>query len=179
MLHDDSSRIGYQRGEFTPLLLLCLAIAILCVVGFLSLLVISSYSDSSSESAAFLVLGGVLLLMACAAVMAGLKYLRLAASLNDKQQGLLRNIQLLEGFFDTNPSIMWVKNIEGGYNLVNQGFRKFTGLNDMAVENIEQSRIFKYATATRRADQEKQVVTCNSPMAYEAVWQAPEWPKNY
>lgn len=179
MLHDDSSRIGYQRGEFTPLLLLCLAIAILCVVGFLSLLEISSYSDSSSESAAFLVLGGVLLLMACAAVMAGLKYLRLAASLNDKQQGLLRNIQLLEGFFDTNPSIMWVKNIEGGYNLVNQGFRKFTGLNDMAVENIEQSRIFKYANATLMADQEKQVVKFKSPMEFEAVWNVPDGPRHY
>lgn len=179
MLHDDSSIIGFQKGEFTPLLLCCLAITILCAVGFMSLLEISNLSNRSNGSGAFLVLGGVLVLMASSAVLAGLKYLRLAASLDDKQKGLLRNIQLLEGFFDTNPSIMWVKNIEGGYKLVNQGFRKFAGLNDMAVENIEQSRIFKHANAALMADQERQVIKFKSPMEFEGVWNAPDGDKHY
>ncbi len=180
MLQDNKTKMAFQKRELSLLIAACVPIAILCIVGFLSLLNIpSTYSENATNPGDSWILGSVLFLLAFAAMMAIWKYLHLAASLNDKEKGLRRNIQLLEGFFDTNPSIMWVKNMEGGYNLVNQGFREFTGSNDIPVEHIDHSKIFMDANATLMADQEQQVVKFKSPMEFEAVWNAVDGPKHY
>lgn len=180
MPQDDKIQSDFYKGEFTPFLVLFSATAILCVVGFLSLLNISfTYSETSTGIGAFWILASVLFLLASTAMTAIWKYSHLAAGLNDKEKGLRRNIQLLEGFFDTNPSIMWVKNMEGGYNLVNQGFRNFTGSKDIPVERIDFSKIFIDANATLMADQERQVVKFRSPMEFEAVWNSASGPKHY
>ncbi|PCI81662.1 MAG: hypothetical protein COB20_01545 [SAR86 cluster bacterium] len=180
MLQNDRTRSAFRKGEFIPLLVLCLVTTTLSVAGFLSLLnIFSTYAETATDSGVFWILGSVLFLLASVAMMAIWKYLHLAASLNDKERGLRRNIQLLEGFFDTNPSIMWVKNMEGGYNLVNQGFREFTGSKDIPVERIDFSKIFMHSNATLMADQEKQVVKFRSPMEFEAVLKAADGPKHY
>tara|TARA_B110000483_G_C18029695_1_gene478229 strand:+ start:376 stop:858 length:483 start_codon:yes stop_codon:yes gene_type:complete len=156
MLQDDRTRPSFLEGEFTPFLVLCLATTILSVAGFLRLLYIfSTHTETTTDSGVFWILGSVLFLWALATIMAIWKYFRSTASVNDKERGLRRDIQLLEGFFDTNPSIMWVKNMEGDYSLVNQGFREFTGSKDMPLEHIDISKIFMSANATLMADQEQ------------------------
>lgn len=171
MLQDDKTRSAFRNGKYTPVIVLCLATAILSAVGFLSLLdVFSTYAETATGSGVFWILGGVLLLLPSAAMMAIWKYLHLTASLNGKERGLRRNIQLLEGFFDTNPSIMWVKNMKGGYSLVNQGFREFFESKDIPVEHIDISKILAGANANLMADQEQQVVKFRSPMEFEAIW---------
>ncbi len=180
MLNQNGRKVLSGGGDISPSLVLCFAIGILCAVSSLSLMnIFSSQAFSSIRTEALFGFGTVLLLLASVALVFGLKYLTLAASLDHKERGLLRNIQLLEGFFDTNPSIMWVKNVDGGYNLVNQAFREFTGLNDIAVEDIDRSKIFKYATATLMEDQERQVVSLKNPMEFEAVWSTEDGPRNY
>ncbi len=86
---------------------------------------------------------------------------------------------LLEGFFEKNPSIMWVKNIQGGYNLVNQAFRNFSGVENAPVEGIDHAKIFKNVNASIMAEQDKQVVKLKQAMEFEGVWPSSEGPKNY
>lgn len=180
MLQNDKTGSAIRREEFAPFLVLCLAIAILCVIGFLSLSsIFSTSSEAAIGSGVFWVLGSVFFLLAITAVASAWKYTDLAASLNGKERGLRRDIQLLEGFFDTSPSMMWVKNMQGGYNLVNEGFREFSGVGDVPVEDIDFSRIFMDADASLLGDQEQQVVRFRSPMEFEGVWNTPEGPKHY
>ncbi|MBL4580437.1 MAG: PAS domain S-box protein [Gammaproteobacteria bacterium] len=180
MLQDDRTKSAIRESELAPLLVLCLATAILSVVGSLSLVkLFSTYAEIAIDSGVLWVLGSVLFLLALVVMIAIWKYFQLAASLNNKEKGLRRDIQLLEGFFDKNPSMMWVKNMEGSYNLVNQGFREFTGSKDTPVERIDFSKIFVNANATLMADQEKQVVKFRSPMEFEAVWETADGLKHY
>jgi len=180
MLQDNKSRSAFRKGGFTPFLVLCLATTILSVVGFLSLLdIFSTYAEIETYSGVFWILGGVLFVLASAGMIALRKYLHLGASLDAKERGLRRNIQLLEGFFDTNPSIMWVKNMEGCYSLVNQSFREFFGSKDMPAESIDISKIFSSANAALMADQEQQVVKFRSAMEFEAVWKTADVNRHY
>ncbi|MEX0965165.1 MAG: PAS domain S-box protein [Pseudohongiellaceae bacterium] len=180
MLQDDSKRSDFHSGGFNSLFALCLAVALLSATAFLSLVnIYSGQSNIATGSRDYWFLGGLLLLLLSAVLIASWKYLRLAAYLHDNERGLRRDIQLLEGFFETSPSIMWVKNIKGGYNLVNQGFREFTGTRDVPVERIDHSRIFRGPTATLMAGQDEQVVKFRSPMEFEAVWNSPSGPKHY
>ncbi|MFT4814761.1 MAG: PAS domain S-box-containing protein [Pseudohongiellaceae bacterium] len=180
MLQGNKIRSAFRKGEFTPLLVLCLAITILSLIGFLRLLdIFPTYAEIETYSGVFWILGSVLFVFALAGMMAIWKYLHLGASLDVKERELRRNIQLLEGFFDTNPSIMWVKNMEGGYSLVNQGFRELFDSKEMPVESIDFSKIFTGANATLMANQEEQVVKFRSPMEFEAVWTTANGAKHY
>ena len=180
MLKNNEIRASFSEGELTPFLVLCLVTTILSVAGFLSLLYIfSTHTETGKDSAVFAILGSVLFLWALATVIAIWKYFISTASSNDKEKGLRRDIQLLEGFFDTNPSIMWVKNMEGDYNLVNQGFREFSGSKDIPLEDIDVSKIFTNAHTSLVADQEQQVVKFRSPMEFETVLNSADGPKNY
>jgi PAS domain S-box-containing protein len=180
MQPSDKTRSAFRKGESTSLLVLCLIITILSVVGFLSLLnIFSTYAEIETYSGDFWILGSVLFVLASAGMMANWKYLHLGASLDVKERGLRRNIQLLEGFFDTNPGIMWIKNMEGGYSLVNQGFRENFELKDIPAESMDFSRIITGPNATLMADQEKQVVKFRRPMEFEAVWTTANGPRHY
>lgn len=182
MLQNDKIRSDFRKGELTPFLVLFLvtATAVLGVVGLLSLLdIFTAYAEAASDSGVLWILGSMVFLLAPLAMMAIWKNLHLVVRLNDKEKGLRRNIQLLEGFFDTNPSMMWVKNMEGGYSLVNQGFRKFFELKNTPVERIDFSKIFVNANATLMADQEQQVVKFKSPMEFEAVWNTENGLRHY
>ncbi|GJM11620.1 MAG: hypothetical protein DHS20C12_00230 [Pseudohongiella sp.] len=174
MLKEREAESIFKKGEFSILVTVCLPPAVLCVIGILSIL-----NVSASNSGVVWILGSTLCILATAAMIATWKYMRLASSLNDNEKGLRRNIQLLEGFFDTNPSMMWVSNTEGGYNLVNQTFRKFTASKDVPVDEIDPTKIFFKATAKLMADQEQQVIKFRSPMEFEAVWNLEDGDKHY
>lgn len=114
--------------------------------------------------------GGTYFLLILIATYAVWKYVGLRIKLLEKDKDHRQNAILLEGFFEKNPSIMWVKNIEGGYNLVNQSFRDFTGVKDIPVDCIDHQEIFKRANAAMMADQDRQVVKFRQPMEFEGVW---------
>ena len=180
MSQDSATRSTFQDEESFRLRLLCLPVAIVSVIGFSSLLIShTKYSDLVSSNSILWAQGIVFLLLTSAAFLAIWKYLHLSFRLKDKERGLRRNIQLLEGFFDKNPSMMWVKNIEGGYNLANQSFKEFFGTKDIPAEEIEYSKIFVDENAARMADQDAQVVRFRRPMEFEAVWHDVDGPKHY
>lgn len=180
MWRNDKTESAFLNDKCIPLLVLCAAVATICVMGFLSLLHISSaYSEAVIGSGVFWILGGVFLLLAFTSMTSARKYLYLTASLNENERELRRDIQLLEGFFDTNPSMMWVKNLEGNYNLVNQSFREFSGVGDIPAEDIDFATIFMDADASLLGDQEQQVVKFRSPMEFEGVWNTVDGPKHY
>ena len=169
-----------QKEESFLLLLLCLPITVASAIGIRSLLNLASVSFGlESSSGALWALGGVLFLLAFISMVAIWKYVHVIFRLSDKEKGLRRNTLLMEGFFEKNPSIMWVKNLEGSYNLVNSSFREFTGSTDIPIEDISHSIIFSDRNASIMADQDKQVLKFKSPMEFEAIWHDEKGPRNY
>ena len=169
-----------QKEEAFLLLLLCLPITIVSAIGIRSLLNLATVSfQLESSSGALWALGGVLFLLALAAMVAIWKYVHVIFRLSDKEKGLRANTLLMEGFFEKNPSIMWVKNLEGEYSLINNSFRKFTGSTGMPIKDISHSKIFMDMDASIMANQDKQVVKFKSPMEFEGVWRDDNGPRHY
>jgi PAS domain S-box-containing protein len=168
------------KEEFVLLLILCLPITVTSMFGFAAFWKLESQFVHDPDGRVVLwAVGFVILLLMTVAVLAVWKYVDLLYRLNDKEKGFRRNIMLLEGFFEKNPSIMWVKKVGGDYSLVNQSFREFTGSEETPVEDIEQSKIFMDKNATLIANQDQQVVKFKSPMEFEVVWHDVDGPKHY
>ena len=125
------------------------------------------------------IVGATYLLLILIAGIALWKYAAIRLKLQAKEREFHQNTLLLEGFFEKNPSIMWVKNVEGGYNLVNQSFRAFTKLKDVPVEKIDHGRLFKHVNSAMMVDQDKQVVRLRQAMEFESVWPAEEGLRHY
>lgn len=175
-----SSEMRLGSRELLSLIKLCFPVVVIAVLGLLGIY--------STQSLSFELPGNLnplavsvtpLLVLTLTSIYFAWKYIYSSLRLINQEQGLRRNSVLLEGFFENNPSIMWVKNIEGGYNLVNQSFRQFSRTTDIPVESIEHSKIFGLQNSSVMEDQDKQVLKFRSPMEFEAVWEDSGIRKHY
>lgn len=165
--------LGFCARISSPVLLLSAVAA----TGFFELVILSNQSSISRIS--IWIVAGNYLLVTLITASALWKYIRLRVKLLEKEREFRKSNMLLEGFFEKNPSIMWVKNIEGGYSLVNQSFRSFSGVDNMPVDRIDHARIFKNVNAGIMADQDLQVVKFRQAMEFEGVWPGADGPRNY
>lgn len=180
MQENELTTPAIQKKEPILLLLLCLPITIVSAFGIRSLLNLASVSfQLESSSGALWALGSVLFLLAFAAMVAIWKYVHIIFRLSDKERGLRRNSLLMEGFFEKNPSIMWVRTLEGSYSLVNKSFREFSGSGDTSENEFSYSKNFMEENASIMEDQDKQVAKFKSPMEFEAVWHDGKGPRRY
>lgn len=98
------------------------------------------------------------------------KYASVLKSLQGKKSELSEKLLLVEGFFERNPSMMWVKDLEGTYLIVNQTFRRFTETGDTPVDQIKHEKIFGNHNADAMTDQDRQVVDYKLAMEFEGIW---------
>ncbi len=98
------------------------------------------------------------------------KYASVLKTLQKKESALSEKLLLVEGFFERNPSMMWVKDLQGEYLIVNQAFRRFTNTADTPIEEIRHAKIFGGHNAEAMLDQDRQVVEYKLAMEFEGTW---------
>jgi PAS domain S-box-containing protein len=98
------------------------------------------------------------------------RFAGIVVALRNKEVQLRESNSLHEGFFEKNPSIMFVKDLEGNYSLVNESFHKFTESSETDFENITLSHFFPDQTNEITQDQDRQIVEYKQPMEFEAKW---------
>lgn len=98
------------------------------------------------------------------------KYASVLKSLQGKKSELSEKLLMVEGFFERNPSMMWVKDLDGTYLIVNQTFRRFTETGDTPVDQIKHEKIFGNHNADAMNDQDQQVVDYKLAMEFEGIW---------
>lgn len=91
-------------------------------------------------------------------------------ALRNKEIQLRQSNSLHEGFFEKNPSIMFVKDLQGNYNLVNESFHRFTETSKQDFEDITLAKFFPDQTNKITQDQDKQIVEYKQAMEFEAKW---------
>lgn len=94
----------------------------------------------------------------------------IVVALRNKEVQIRESNSLHEGFFEKNPSIMFVKDLQGNYSLVNESFRKFTETSETDFEDITLAKFFPDQTNAITQDQERQIVEYKQPMEFEAKW---------
>lgn len=114
------------------------------------------------------------LLVALVVALAAWKYASILKGLQQKESDLSQKLLLVEGFFERNPAMMWVKDLHGGYLSINHAFRKFTNTEDTPVECIHHEEIFGRVNADAMVDQDRQVVEYKLAMEFEGVWPGKE-----
>ena len=110
------------------------------------------------------------LLVALVVALAAWKYASILKGLQRKESELSQKLLLVEGFFERNPTMMWVKDLHGGYLAINHAFRKFTNTEDTPVECIHHDEIFGKVNADAMVDQDRQVMEYKLAMEFEGVW---------
>ncbi|MCG8412696.1 MAG: PAS domain S-box protein [Pseudomonadales bacterium] len=103
-------------------------------------------------------------------VLAAWKYTNILTGLQNKESELSQKLLLVEGFFERNPAMMWVKDLQGEYLAINQAFRKFTNTEDTPVDCVKHEELFGSVNADAMADQDRQVVEYKLAMEFEGVW---------
>ncbi|MEX0965153.1 MAG: PAS domain S-box protein [Pseudohongiellaceae bacterium] len=113
-----------------------------------------------------LVILAVMLLTAYAAH----SFAGIVTALRRKEAQLVQSRSLHEGFFEKNPSIMFVKDLQGNYSLVNESFYKFTRTKREEFEDISQTKFFPEETNKLMRDQDLQIIEYKQAMEFEGKW---------
>lgn len=98
------------------------------------------------------------------------RFARIVVVLRNKEVQLRQSNSLHEGFFKKNPSMMFVKDLQGNYSLVNESFHKFTETSETDFEDITLAKFFPDQTNKITEDQDRQIVEYKQPMEFEAKW---------
>lgn len=98
------------------------------------------------------------------------RFAGIVVALRNKEIQLRQSNSLHEGFFEKNPSIMFVKDLEGNYSLVNESFNRFTETSETDFEDITLAKFFPDQTSKITQDQDRQIVEYKQPMEFEAKW---------
>lgn len=98
------------------------------------------------------------------------RFTGIVVALRNKEVQLRESNSLHEGFFEKNPSIMFVKDLKGNYSLVNESFEKFTESSETDFEDITLTKFFPDQTDQISQDQDRQIIEYKQPMEFEAKW---------
>lgn len=98
------------------------------------------------------------------------RFAGIVVALRSKEVQLRQSNSLHEGFFEKNPSIMFVKDLEGNYSLVNESFHKFNESSETDFEDITLAKFFPDQASKITQDQDKQIVEYKQAMEFEAKW---------
>ncbi|GJM13503.1 MAG: hypothetical protein DHS20C12_19060 [Pseudohongiella sp.] len=96
------------------------------------------------------------------------RFAGIVVALRNKEIQLRESNSLHEGFFEKNPSIMFVKDLQGNYSLVNESFLKFTETSKTDFQDITLAKFFPDQTNEITQDQDRQIVEYKQPMEFEA-----------
>ena len=96
------------------------------------------------------------------------RFVHIVTALREKEGQLSQSNSLHEGFFEKNPSIMFVKDLKGNYSLVNESFRKFTETRNENNTGSSLAEFYPGETDKLTEDQDQQIVEYKQPMEFEA-----------
>lgn len=98
------------------------------------------------------------------------RFAHIVVALRNKKVQLRQSHSLHEGFFEKNPSMMFVKDLQGNYSLVNESFYKFTESSKENFEDISLAKFFPDQTNKILQDQDRQVIEYKRPLEFEGKW---------
>jgi PAS domain S-box-containing protein len=98
------------------------------------------------------------------------RFTGIVIALRNKELELRQSNSLHEGFFEKNPSIMFVKDLQGNYSLVNESFQRFTEAREADFEDITLEKFFPDQTDKITQDQDRQIIEYKQAMEFEAKW---------
>ncbi len=92
------------------------------------------------------------------------------AALHRNEARLKRANMLQDAFFEKNPEIMFVKNLDGSYFLANEKCRELAGMPDKDFSGVDRSDVFPSMASSTMADQDKQVIARAIAMEFHTNW---------
>ncbi|GAB5499598.1 MAG: hypothetical protein PsegKO_19090 [Pseudohongiellaceae bacterium] len=91
-------------------------------------------------------------------------------ALRDKERRLRQATMLQDAFFERNPEIMFVKNLDGSYSLANQMCRKLAGLPDTDFTGKSNIDVFPEEASIAMEQQDSQVIQNQEAMEFHTQW---------
>ena len=110
----------------------------------------------------------MILLIMILTAFAARRFTGIVVALKDKESQLSKSNSLHEGFFEKNPGIMFVKDLQGNYSLMNESFRRFTETSEKEFEDITLAKFFPEQTNSITENQDRQIIEYRQPMEFEA-----------
>ena len=89
--------------------------------------------------------------------------------LRSKEQELKRSMIMHEAFFERNPTIMFVKDLEGNYYMANKSCRTFANTSD-SLGGTSRHNIFPDEAAVVMDEQDSKVLEYRQPMEFNTKW---------
>jgi len=96
------------------------------------------------------------------------RFAGIVVALRNKEVELTQSNSLHEGFFMKNPSILFVKDLQGNYSLVNESFRAFSDSSEADFEDITLAKFFPDQTNRITQQQDQQIVEYKQTIEFEA-----------
>lgn len=112
-------------------------------------------------------ISGTILAIMLLTAFAAQRFTSIVVALRDKESELRQNSYLHEGFFEKNPSILFVKDLEGNYSLVNESFRKSTESENPEIVGSSYSDFVSNHVSDVIHEQDRQVIELRRPMEFE------------
>ncbi len=94
-------------------------------------------------------------------------YTGIVIALRDKEGQLKQSNSLHEGFFEKNPSIMFVKDLQGNYSLANDSFHKLTETNEKGLSDRTLAKFYPEQINKLTDDQDRQIIEYRQAMEFE------------
>ena len=90
-------------------------------------------------------------------------------TLRSKEQQLQRSMIMHEAFFERNPTIMFVKDLEGNYYMANKSCRNFADSEESLI-GTNRHQLFPAEAAAIMDEQDEKVLEYRQPMEFNTKW---------
>ncbi|MEQ8406822.1 MAG: PAS domain S-box protein [Gammaproteobacteria bacterium] len=88
-----------------------------------------------------------------------------------RQEDNLKRVNLVQdAFFEKNPEIMFVKNLDGTYFLANEKCRELAGMPEADFSGQDRNEFFPANASSTMAEQDKQVISRRQAMEFHTKW---------
>lgn len=112
-------------------------------------------------------ISGTILAIMLLTAFAAQRFTSIVVALRDKETELRQSSYLHEGFFEKNPSILFVKDLEGRYSLVNESFRKSADSENPEIVGSSYSDFVSDQVSDVIHEQDRQVIELRRPIEFE------------
>lgn len=92
------------------------------------------------------------------------------SSLRRKEARFKRANLLQDAFFEKNPEIMFVKNLDGSYYLANEKCRQLAGVPEVDFESMDREEVLSTDASSAMVEQDKQVIGNEEAMEFHTRW---------
>ncbi|PCJ23501.1 MAG: hybrid sensor histidine kinase/response regulator [SAR86 cluster bacterium] len=153
----DSSNIWITVLAYSPTILLCI------------LVLVNLSGSGLQESSLFAV---VLPITAFLSAFVAWKLADTLKNQQTKETSLSKNVELHKSFFERSPAIMYVKDLDGKYQLANNSFRAFLESTGDSFSEEDEARAFPESIVESMSEQDKQVIKYKQAIEFQSKWPA-------